>query len=99
MLWDAGFLIGLGGPVTYARAQRLRALVATMPIEYLVLETDAPDQPDAAHRGQRNEPARLPYVLETIAELRRESPESIARATTANARRLFGLVQRTAPAT
>ncbi len=48
-LWDLGFMIGLGGPVTYDRANRLRGLAATMPLEYLLLETDAPDQPDAGH--------------------------------------------------
>lgn len=90
-LWKLGFMIGLGGPVTYARANRLRKLVATMPIEHLLLETDAPDQPDAAHRGQRNEPARLPIVLQTIAGLRGESEADVAAATTANAERLFGL--------
>ena len=62
-LWQLGFLIGLGGPVTYERANRLRKLAATMPLEYLLLETDAPDQPDAGIRGQRNEPARLADVL------------------------------------
>lgn len=90
-LWTHGFLLGLGGPVTYPRAQRLRALAATMPIEFLLLETDAPDQPDCAHRGQRNEPARLVHVLESIAELRREAPSQVARATTDNAVRLFSL--------
>lgn len=86
-----GFLVGLGGPVTYARAQRLQRLVAVLPIEQLLLETDAPDQPDAGIRGQRNEPARLPQVLQAIARLRGEEPEAIARTTTANAERLFGL--------
>ena len=94
MLWDAGFAIGIGGPVTYERAQRLRALVAAMPIEHLVLETDAPDQPDALARGQRNEPARLVRVLDAVASLRGEEPGSVAAATTANARRLFGLDRR-----
>ena len=90
-LWNLGFMIGLGGPVTYERANRLRRLAATMPIEHLLLETDAPDQPDAQHRGQRNEPARLMNVLQTIAQLRKQDPESIAAATTANAERLFAL--------
>src|SRR5690606_10348471 len=90
-LWDLGFLVGLGGPVTYERAQRLRRLAAEMPLEFLLLETDSPDQPDAGHRGQRNEPARLRVVLETIARLRDEDPAAIAAATTANAERLFGL--------
>lgn len=90
-LWKLGFLVGLGGPVTYARANRLRRLAATMPLEYLLLETDAPDQPDAGIRGQRNEPARLTEVLDTIATLRDADPAGIARATSANAARLFGL--------
>lgn len=90
-LWEQGFLVGLGGPVTYERARRLRTLAATMPIEFLLLETDAPDQPDAHIRGQRNEPARLTRVLDTIAALRDEEPDAIARATRCNAERLFNL--------
>jgi len=90
-LWDNGFMIGLGGPVTYDRAQRLRRLAAQMPLEHLLLETDAPDQPDAEHRGQRNEPARLTRVCEVIAELRDQPYEEVARVTSDNATRLFGL--------
>ncbi len=90
-LWDLGFHLGIGGPVTYQRAQRLRRIVAGMPIQFLLLESDAPDQPDAAHRGQRNEPARLVEVLRCVAALRGESEQHVAQATTANATRLFGL--------
>lgn len=90
-LWDLGFMVGLGGPVTYDRANRLRHLAATMPLEYLLLETDAPDQPDAGIRGQRNEPSRLMDVLAVIAQLRGEEAATVAAATTANAERLFGL--------
>lgn len=90
-LWDIGFHLGIGGTVTYPRAQRLRRIVAQMPIEFLLLESDAPDQPDAAHRGQRNEPSRVAHVLRCISELRGESEAQIAAATSANARRLFGL--------
>ena len=86
-----GFLLGLGGPLTYDRAQRLQRLVAQMPLEQLLLETDAPDQPDAGIRGERNEPARLPVILETVARLRGQPAEDIAAQTTANAKRLFGL--------
>lgn len=93
-LYDLGFLIGLGGPVTYERANRLRTLAAQLPIEYLLLETDAPDQPDSGHRDERNEPARLTTVRDTIAALRGMEPEAVAHATTANAERLFGLVRR-----
>ena len=90
-LYQLGCMLGIGGPVTYERAQRLHRLVATMPLEHLLLETDSPDQPDSAWRGQRNEPARLPVVLDAIARLRGESREAIAAATTANAERLFGI--------
>lgn len=89
-LWRLGFHLGIGGPVTYERAQRLRRIVAGMPIEYLLLETDAPDQPGAAHRGERNEPAHITEVLRVVAALRGDSEEHIAAATTANAARLFG---------
>lgn len=97
-LAQLGFLIGLGGPVTHERAHRLRRLAASVPVETLLLETDAPDQPDAGIRGQRNEPARLATVLQVIADLRREDPAVIAAATTANAERLFALPTSCAPA-
>lgn len=90
-LWAIGFHLGIGGPVTYERAQRLRRMVASMPIEQLLLETDSPDQPDAGWRGRRNEPARLREVLRVVAELRGEPEEQVAEATTANAARLFAL--------
>lgn len=90
-LWKLGFLVGIGGPVTHDRAQRLRKVVASLPPESLLLETDAPDQAGARHRGQRNEPAFLVEVLHCVAELRDEDPESLARSTTNNARRLFRL--------
>lgn len=88
-LHGLGFLLGIGGPVSYERAKRLRGIVASMPLEQLLLETDSPDQPGAHHRGQRNEPAHLVGVLDVVAGLRGMSRESVAAATTANARRLF----------
>ena len=91
MLWKHGFMLGLGGPVTYERANRLRRIAATMPLEWLLLETDAPDQPDAWNRGRRNEPARIVNVLNSIAQLRAIDPLELAAATTANAERLFRL--------
>lgn len=90
-LWKIGFYLGIGGPVTYERAQRLRRIVSSMPIEYLLLESDAPDQPDADHRGQRNEPARVAHLLGCVAALRQQPEAVVAAATTANVRRLFGL--------
>ena len=90
-LHKLGFLLGIGGPVTYERANRLRGIVATMPLDQLLLETDSPDQPGAAHRGQRNEPAHLVEVLDVVAELRGMPREQLAAATTANTERLFNL--------
>jgi TatD DNase family protein len=90
-LWKLGFHIGIGGPVTYERAQRLRRIVANMPIEYLLLESDAPDQPLSTHRGTRNEPSRVAEVLQCIAALRNQDPSAVAAATTTNVRRLFAI--------
>jgi TatD DNase family protein len=90
-LWKMGFCVGIGGPVTYERAQRLRGIVADMPLEFLLLETDSPDQPLHGHQGARNEPSLLPDVCRCIATLRSVEPEEIADATTANAERLFAL--------
>lgn len=90
-LWRLGFRLGIGGVVTYPRAQRLRRIVAGLPIEQLLLESDAPDQPGVNHRGGRNEPAFVAEVLHTVAALRGEPPESLAAATSANTRQLFSL--------
>jgi TatD DNase family protein len=86
-----GFHVGIGGPVTYERAKRLRAIVASMPIEWLLLETDSPDQPLSGHRGERNEPAFTAEVLDVIAALRGASREAVAEATTRNCETLFAL--------
>lgn len=90
-LWKLGFCLGIGGPVTYERAHRLREIVAQMPLQYLLLETDAPDQPLHGHQGARNEPALLREVCATVATLRQQDPQQIAAATTDNCRRLFAL--------
>jgi TatD DNase family protein len=90
-LWKLGFFLGFGGPITYDRARRLREIVSTMPAEFLLLETDSPDQPLATHRGQRNEPALLGEVLQVAAKLRGEDPDALAMVTTANARHLFAV--------
>lgn len=84
-----GFKLGLGGALTWSRAQRLRRLAATQPMEDILLETDAPDQPGAAHRGERNEPSFLPEVVEVLAQLRNTAAEEIVAAANKNATRLF----------
>ncbi|HET6829156.1 MAG TPA: TatD family hydrolase, partial [Ramlibacter sp.] len=91
-----GFKLGFGGAVTFERALQLRRLAAELPLEALVLETDAPDIPPhwlyrtAAERsdGQpqgRNEPAQLPRIAQEVARLRGMGLEQLAAATTRNA--------------
>lgn len=88
---DLGFVVGLGGAVTYERAQRLWRAVKSLPEDGFVLETDSPDMPLCGHQGQRNEPARIGQVCEMVATLRGETWEAIAAQSTATARRVFGL--------
>jgi TatD DNase family protein len=80
-----GFKLGFGGAMTYTRATRLRELAATLPLDAIVLETDAPDiPPDFLQRGEPNKPEYLPRIAQTLAELRSLPLEEIARATTEN---------------
>ncbi len=88
---DAGFVLGLGGAVTYARAQRLHRVVAKLPDDGFVLETDSPDMPLSGFQGQRNEPSRVKHVAEQVAKLRQQSLEHVAALSSANAARIFGL--------
>jgi TatD DNase family protein len=86
-----GFYLSFGGVITYPRAKKLRALVRCLPLEYLLLESDAPDQPDYQHYGQRNEPAWLVNIAAIFAELRQDSMENIARISRLNTKTLFAL--------
>lgn len=88
---ELGFKLGFGGMLTFERSTRLRALARALPLEALVLETDAPDMTVAAHRGGRNSPEYLPHVLAALATVRGEDPALVAAQTTANARELLGL--------
>lgn len=90
-LIDMGFRLGFGGMLTFERSHKLRRLAANLPLDALVMETDAPDMSGAAHRGQRNSPEYLPEVLQALSEIRQSSPDEIARQTTWNVRELFGL--------
>lgn len=81
-----GFKLGFGGAMTYSRATRLREFAATLPLDSIVLETDAPDiPPDFLEHGQPNEPQYVPLIAQTLAELRGMPVEEIAQATTQNA--------------
>ena len=86
-----GFCLGFGGMLTFERSSRLRRLAREVPLETIVLETDAPDLTVASHRYERNSPAYLPEVLAALAEVREADPDEIAARTTANARRLLAL--------
>ncbi|MEE9310628.1 MAG: TatD family hydrolase [Cocleimonas sp.] len=88
-LIDLGFYLGFGGPITYTRATRLKKLVTHLPLESLLLETDSPDQPDALHYKQRNEPAYVVNVAEVVAKCRKIAVEEVAKITTQNAQTLF----------
>ncbi len=88
---ELGFYIGISGPVTFPKANRLRAVAAAVPLERLLVETDCPYLTPVPHRGRRNEPAYVQYVVEAVARARETSPKAVARATADNARRLFGM--------
>jgi TatD DNase family protein len=88
---ELGFLISFAGNLTYPKAQWLREVAARVPIDSLLVETDAPWLAPAALRGKRNEPAYITQTAQTLAELQHITLEEIAAATTKNFRRLFNL--------
>jgi len=95
---DMGFRLGFGGTLTYERSSKIRALAARLPLEAIVLETDAPDMAVAAHRGERNSPEYLPDCLQALAEVRAQDPALLAEQTTRNACEVLGLDQTSDPA-
>ncbi|HET91900.1 MAG TPA: TatD family deoxyribonuclease [Chloroflexi bacterium] len=86
-----GFYVGLSGPVTFPKADGLRAVAGAVPLDRLLVETDCPYLTPTPHRGERNEPAYVRYVVETVARSRWMEAEQVASATSDNARRLFGI--------
>lgn len=84
-LLGLGFKLGFGGALTRLRATRVRQLAATLPIDSLVLETDAPDMPPCWLEGGRNTPRQLQKICEVIADLRGIEVGALARATSSNA--------------
>jgi TatD DNase family protein len=86
-----GFFIGISGPVTYKNADRLRQVVRAVPLEQLLVETDAPYLTPQPRRGQRNEPAYVRMVAQAVADARGLTLEQVAAQTTANAGAFFGL--------
>jgi TatD DNase family protein len=85
-----GFYIGVTGPITYKKAAGRRQVVAALPLDRLLIETDAPFQAPEPQRGKRNEPAFVTLITDIIADIHSTTREQVARITTANAARLFG---------
>ena len=85
-----GFRLGLGGAATWPQANRLRQVVAGLPLDAIVLETDAPDMAPAMHPYQRNSPEYLADICAELAALRGVSAEELAAASSRNADELFG---------
>jgi TatD DNase family protein len=85
-----GFYISISGIVTFRNAEDLRAIVRDVPLDRLLVETDAPYLAPVPHRGKRNEPAFVATTAAAVAELKGLEPEALAAATSANFFRLFG---------
>lgn len=89
-----GFAVGITGPVTFKKAERLRQVVTVTPLEHLLVETDAPFLTPHPYRGQRNEPAYVRYVAEKIAHVQGVDYATVARTTTLHAWQRFRLPHR-----
>jgi len=83
------FYIGVTGPITYKNADEKRNIFRQLPLERLLIETDAPFLTPIPHRGKRNEPAFVAHIADKIAEIKSIAPQEVAAITTANAVRLF----------
>ena len=88
---DLGFYISFSGNVTFKTAIDIHESAKDVPLNRFLVETDSPFLSPVPHRGKRNEPAFVKYVVDKISELRGESFSEIAEKTTKNARELFGL--------
>jgi TatD DNase family protein len=88
---EMGFLISFAGNATYPKAQNLRDVAATLPLESILIETDSPFLAPQPFRGRRNEPAYVAEVARTLAPVRNLAPQELAAATSANFRRFFRL--------
>ena len=86
-----GFCVGISGPVTFPKAERLQAVAAAAPLDRLLVETDCPYLTPVPYRGRRNEPAYVRYVAEAVASARGMPVEAVAQVTADNACRLFGI--------
>ena len=88
---DMGLLLGIGGVITFSNARRLKEVAAYAPLEQIVLETDSPYLSPVPNRGKRNSSLNLPYIAKELANIKGVSYDQVVEATSANAKRLFGL--------
>jgi len=88
---DMGFYISVPGTITFPKSERLREIVAKVPLERLLVETDCPYLTPVPHRGKRNEPAYVAHTARKVAEVKKTSFEETARVTSDNAARVFGI--------
>jgi TatD DNase family protein len=86
---ELNFFIGITGPVTFKNARTMQQVVADLPIDRLLVETDGPFLTPHPHRGKRNEPAYIPLIIDKIALLKQQTFSDVAAAVWANARKLF----------
>ena len=91
---ELGLYISISGIVTFKAADELRAIVADIPLDRLLVETDAPYLAPEPHRGRNNEPAHMVHTANKVAEIKGISPDELARATTENFFRLFTRAER-----
>lgn len=90
-LLKMGWFLGVDGPLTFKNAAKLPEIIAKIPLDRLLLETDSPYLAPVPKRGRRNEPAYVKYIAEKVAEIRNISFEEVAKQTTFNAVNLFNL--------
>ncbi len=90
-LLELGFSFSIGGVVTFKNAKNLPEVVKMLPLERILLETDCPYMSPVPFRGQKNEPKNVVYIADEIARLKGISIEEVAKITTKNAQRVFGL--------
>ncbi len=88
---NLGFYLGVGGVITYERAHKTREALKKIPLEYLLLETDAPDMPLQGQQGIANSPINLLQIAGCLAELKQLTIDKITEQTTSNAETLFGI--------
>lgn len=88
---DLGFRLGVGGTITYQRASKTREVIKKLPIESLLLETDAPDMPIYGRQGQRNSPEFLPEILQALCDLKSMDKTEVVEKTSLASIQLFDL--------